>query len=230
MNTKIHFERFVDAETNTYTYLVADPVSKDAALFDSVKEHTDTYAERLSALGFTLRYLFETHVHADHITASGHLKTRFPEAVIAISKDAGIACSHRALQEGEILMVGSIPVQVLATPGHTSESLSFLVDGNRLLSGDTLLIDSCGRTDFQAGDARAMHASLRRLAELPNETLVYPGHDYKGQHVSTIGEQKEKNPLLNLSEEAFLAELASWNLPPPKKIKQSVPANLTCGL
>lgn len=230
MNSTLHFERFIDPETSTYTYLVADPKTKEAALFDTVKEHTSLYAERLRALGFQLKYLFETHVHADHITASGPLKALFPNAIIALSKEAGIKCDHAPLQDGDTLHIGSIPVRVFATPGHTRESITFLVNGNRLLTGDTLLIDSCGRTDFQAGDARAMHASLRKLAELPGETLVYPGHDYNGRHVSTLSEQKEKNRLLRMSPEEFETELKGWNLPPPKKIKESVPANLLCGL
>jgi sulfur dioxygenase len=229
MSSRLHFERFVDPETSTYTFLVADKVTKEAALIDSVRELTQTYVQRIRELGFDLTYLLETHVHADHITANARLLEAFPAARIALSAKSTVHCPHVALNDGDVVRVGEVTIETLATPGHTSESVTFLVDGNRLLTGDTLLIGSCGRTDFQAGDSRAMFRSLKRLASYPNETLVYPGHDYNGRFVSTVGEQKANNPLFKLDEEAFVAELASWKLPPPKKLDVSLPGNQNCG-
>ena len=127
------------------------------------------------------------------------------------------------------LFLGSIEIQALASPGHTRESMCFLVDGNRLLTGDTLLIGSCGRTDFQAGDTRQMFESLQKMSHLPNETLVYPAHDYNGRRVSSIAEQKISNKLLKMNFNELKAEIESWNLQPPKRIAESVPANLHCG-
>ena len=227
--SRIIFEQFVDAETSTYTFLIADPKTREAALVDSVRENVAVYKKRIQELGLTLRYLFETHVHADHVTGNALLQDHFPQAQVAVSEKANVKFPHLGLKDGSVLKVGEIEIQTIFTPGHTSESISFLVDGNRLLTGDTMFIDSCGRTDFQAGDSKSMYQSLRRLAALPPETLVYPGHDYNKRRVSSIAEQLQTNKLLSLSEAEFIAELDSWKLPPPKKIKESVPANLLNG-
>ena len=226
--SKLIFEQFFDPDTSTYTYLVGDNASKEAALIDTVKEHADLYFAKLDSLGLKLVYLLETHVHADHGTANSLLANRFPNAKIAVAH-SGVKCEHTPLTDGMLLRVGNIEIKTLFTPGHTSDSVTFLVDGHRLLTGDTLFINSCGRTDFQAGSAVDMYQSLKKLAALPADTLVYPGHDYNSRFVSSIREQLETNKLLKLNEAEFCSELASWKLPPPKRIKESVPANLMCG-
>ncbi|MFZ9519426.1 MAG: MBL fold metallo-hydrolase [Silvanigrellaceae bacterium] len=227
--SRIIFEQFVDSETSTYTFLIADPKSRDAALVDSVRENVDVYKKRIDELGLNLKYLLETHVHADHVTGNGLLQDAFPNAQVGLSAKANVKFPHIALDDNSVLMVGDIEIKTFFTPGHTSESITFLVDGNRLLTGDTMFIGSCGRTDFQAGDSKLMYKSLKRLASLPAETLVYPGHDYNKRWVSSIAEQLATNKLLTMSEAEFIAELDSWKLPPPRKIKESVPANLLNG-
>ena len=157
------------------------------------------------------------------------MQEAFPEAQVGLSEKANVKFPHIALKDGSVLKVGEIEIKAFYTPGHTSESMTFLVDGNRLLTGDTMFIGSCGRTDFQAGDSKAMYQSLKRLAALPPETLVYPGHDYNQRWVSSIGEQLKTNKLLSMTESEFVAELDGWKLPPPRKIKESVPANLLNG-
>jgi len=227
--SRIIFEQFIDLETSTYTFLIADPKTREAVLVDSVRENVESYKKRIQQLGLKLKYLLETHVHADHITGNALLQDAFPEAQVALSEKANVKFPHISLKDGSALSVGEIDIKTFETPGHTSESLCYLVDGNRLLTGDTMFIGSCGRTDFQAGDSKLMYQSLKRLAALPGETLVYPGHDYNKRWVSSISEQLLSNPLLAMSEAEFVAELESWKLPPPRKIKESVPANLLNG-
>jgi sulfur dioxygenase len=227
--SKIIFEQYFDQDTSTYTFLIADPKTREAALVDSVRENVDSYKKRIEELGLNLIYLLETHVHADHVTGNGKLQDVFPNAKVALSEKANVKFDHVPLGDGSVVKVGDIEIKTFYTPGHTSESVTFLVDGNRLLTGDSMFIDSCGRTDFQAGDSKNMYQSLQRLAALPADTLVYPGHDYNKRWVSSIGEQLMTNKLLRMSEAEFIAELASWNLPPPRKIRESVPANLLNG-
>lgn len=227
--SRIIFEQYFDQDTSTYTFLIADPKTREAALVDSVRENVDAYKKRIEELGLNLIYLLETHVHADHVTGNGKLQDVFPKAKVGLSEKANVKFDHVPLADGSVLKVGDIEIKTFYTPGHTSESITFLVDGNRLLTGDTMFIDSCGRTDFQAGDSKNMYQSLQRLAGLPADTLVYPGHDYNKRWVSSIAEQLITNKLLSMSEAEFIAELNSWNLPPPRKIRESVPANLLNG-
>jgi sulfur dioxygenase len=227
--SKLVFERFVDPLTSTYTYLIGDSVSKDAALIDTVQDQSSRYIERIFALGLNLKYLFETHIHADHVTASQELLKVFPTAQIAVSHNANVACSSIRLRDKDVLYLGGVPVVTFETPGHTSESICFWVNEDRIFTGDTLFIDSCGRTDFQAGSSQQLFESLKRLMAFDSETKVFPGHDYQGQLESTIGLQKQSNPLVNLSKDEFVSELASWNLVPPAKLASCVKANLLCG-
>lgn len=223
------FKQLREDETGTYTYIVGDAQTKEIAIIDSVRDHFERYRLMIQQEGWKLRYLLETHVHADHITAAGPLQDLFPEAQIGVYQGAGLKSPFLPLQDGTLITVGSIEIKVLHTPGHTTDDLSFLIDGNRLLTGDTMLINSCGRTDFQAGDSGKMHESLNRLARLAPDTLVYPGHDYQGRFVSSIQEQLTNNKLLSLNRDEFATELGSWNLAPPKRIKESVPGNLKAG-
>jgi sulfur dioxygenase len=229
MSGAFFFERFVDSESSTHTYLIADLVTKEAAIIDSVIENFEVYISKLREMNFQLKYLLETHVHADHITAACELLKKFPGAQIAMSERAGLECSYVKLQNESELKLGSIQIKAFSTPGHTIESMCYFVNNDRIFTGDTLFINSCGRTDFQAGSAQDMFTSLQFLKNFPNETLVFPGHDYNKRTVSTIGEQKNLNPLLALEKEDFIAEVSGWKLPPPKKIAVSVPRNLKGG-
>ena len=225
----LYFRQFIEPETSTFTYLIADFMTKEAVIVDSVKSEFQIYVDEIRKNNFALKYMLETHVHADHITANGSLQALFPAAKIAISESAAIECERIPLKDHSEIQIGKVTIKALLTPGHTSESMCFLVDGNRLLSGDTLLINSCGRTDFQAGDSEKMHQSLQRLAKLPSETLVYPGHDYNKRWVSSIQEQIENNKLLKMNLQEFKAELESWKLAPPRYISVAVPGNQNCG-
>ncbi len=224
------FRPLFDYETYTYTYLIADLSSKTAVLVDSVLEQTDRDLQLIKELGLTLRYALETHIHADHITGASRLR-ELTGCLGVVPKGAEVACADRFLEDGEILQLGEIPIEAIATPGHTDSHMAYLVNRTHLLTGDALFIRGCGRTDFQSGDAGALFDAVTdRLFRLPDETLVYPGHDYRGQIVSTIGEEKAFNPRFKGRTRAeFINYMASLNLPDPKKIAEAVPANLQCG-
>ncbi|MCA1904886.1 MAG: MBL fold metallo-hydrolase [Cyanobacteria bacterium KgW148] len=224
------FRSLFDYDTYTYTYLIADLSSKTAALVDSVLEQTDRDLQLIKELGLTLSYAIETHIHADHITGASRLR-EVTGCLGVVPKGAEVACADRFLEDGEILQLGEIPIEAIATPGHTDSHMAYLVNHTHLLTGDALFIRGCGRTDFQSGDAGALFDAVTdRLFQLPDETLVYPGHDYRGQIVSTIGEEKAFNPRFKGRTKAeFINYMASLNLPDPKKIAEAVPANLQCG-
>lgn len=220
--------QFFDAESSTYTYLIGDEVSKKAALVDPVKEQIDRDLNILNELGLTLAYVLETHVHADHVTAAGLLRERTGARTIASA--AGAPCVDQHVKDGAVIQLGSTTIQVLSTPGHTDDGICFLVEGC-VLTGDTLLIRGCGRSDFQNGSAHALFSSItEKLFVLPDETIVLPGHDYKGLTSSTIGEEKRHNPrIAGKSREQFIDLMNNLNLPPPKKLNEAVPANRACG-
>lgn len=224
------FRQLFDPETSTYTYLIADPVTQTAALVDSVLEQVDRDERLLTELGLTLRFCMETHVHADHITGAGYLR-ELTGCQTLVPQLAAVDCADRYLTDGEVIHIGSIPIQAIATPGHTDSHLAFLVNHTHVLTGDALLIRGCGRTDFQSGDAGILYDSIQqKLFTLPDATLVLPGHDYRGHTVSTIGEEKRFNPrFLGRDRQAFIDFMGSLNLPDPKKIMEAVPANQRCG-
>lgn len=224
------FRQLFDPATSTYTYVVGDAQTKEVAIIDSVREQFSTYVELIEKEQWKVRYLVETHVHADHVTANNQLKNKFPNTEIVLHEKSNVICEVKKVKDGEVLKVGQKQLEFLYTPGHTSESMSVLFNKDRVLTGDTLLIGSCGRTDFQAGDNAAMFRSLKRLAALPPDTLVFPGHDYNGRTVSTIAEERATNKQMKHENlEAFAADLDSWKLPPPKRLAESVPANQRCG-
>jgi sulfur dioxygenase len=218
-----------DAESSTYTYLLADPLTRRAALVDPVLEQAERDLALLAELELTLTHVLETHVHADHVTAAGLLRGRTGCQVVASA--LGAACADRHVRHGDAVAVGSLTVQVLATPGHTDDSVSYHVEGC-VFTGDTLLVRGTGRTDFQNGDAGQLHDSITRvLFALPAGTLVYPGHDYHGRTVTTVGEEQCLNPrLAGKDRAAFIALMAQLRLPPPRKLALAVPANRACGL
>ncbi|WP_017721379.1 MBL fold metallo-hydrolase [Kamptonema formosum] len=224
------FRQLYDNETSTYTYLIADETTKEAVLVDPVIEQVDRDMKLLQELGLTLRYCLETHIHADHITGTGKLRTLTGCQGI-VPENASAACADRFIKDGEILRMGDIEIQAVATLGHTDSHMSYLVSGSHILTGDSLFIRGCGRTDFQSGDPALMYEHVtQKLFSLPDETLVYPGHDYRGQTVSTIGEEKKYNPRFAGKDRAsFIQLMNSLNLPDPKKIAEAVPANQRCG-
>ncbi len=215
---RIIFRQLFDAESGTYTYLLADPLTADAVLIDSVKEHTGAYLTLLQDLELQLRWTLETHVHADHVTAAASLREVTGSHAIA-SEAAGAECADVKVGDGSTIVFGNEVIRVIATPGHTPGCISYRWC-DRVFTGDALLIDGCGRTDFQGGSAGTLYDSItERLFSLPDETLVYPGHDYKGRRVSSIGEQKAGNPrLADTSREAFVDLMAKLELPPPRAL------------
>jgi len=223
------FRQLFDAETSTYTYLLADEATREAALIDPVLEQVERDLKLIKELGLKLVLVLETHVHADHITSAGVLREKTGATVAASAR--GAPCVNLQVAHGDVVHVGNLEVEVLETPGHTDDSLSFLCEG-RLFTGDTLLVRATGRTDFQNGDAGQLYDVITcRLFTLPEETVVYPGHDYAGHALSTIGEEKRHNPrLAGKTREAFIAFMKERKLPPPKKLDVAVPANRACGM
>jgi len=224
------FKQFYDPASSTLTYLLADEASKQAVLIDPVTENIDEYLGLISRAGLNLQYSLETHVHADHITGGGKLKT-VTQAKTAVSQACGAETADIQLQDNDELVFGTEKIKVIATPGHTPGSVSFLW-GDRLFTGDGLLINGCGRTDFQGGDPGKLYdAIVGRLFSLPPETLVYPGHDYNGRRVSSIAQEKLINPrLANKTKDEFIDIMQNLNLPKPKLIDIAVPANRKCGV
>lgn len=184
----------------------------------------------LKELGLTLRYCLETHIHADHITSTSQLRSRTGCQGV-VPQNAEAECADFFLGDGETLNLGSIEIKTIATPGHTDSHNAYVVNGDRVLTGDALLIRGCGRTDFQSGSAAQLfHSITQKLFILPDETLVYPGHDYRGHTVSTIGEEKRWNPrFANQTQESFMELMNNLGLPNPKKMMEAVPANQRCG-
>ncbi len=224
------FKQLFDQETWTYTYLIGDPVTKEAVMIDPVNTHIDEYVALLKELGLTLKYSLETHVHADHITAGGLLRQKLG-AETGVSALCGAEVADIQIKDGDVFTFGQgEQIQVIATPGHTKGSISFLWR-DRVFTGDCLFIAGCGRTDFQGGDAGAQYDSIQKLFALPDDTIVYPGHDYQQKWVSNIKQEKTTNPrLAGKSREAFIEIMNNLNLPKPRLIDEAVPANRFCGL
>ncbi len=224
------FRQFFDDATWTYTYLIADPKTKESIIIDPVNTQIEVYLQLLASENLTLKYSLESHVHADHITAGGLLRQKTGTKT-AVSGLCGAETADVQIEDGDVFEFGDEIIKVISTPGHTPGSISFLWR-DRLLSGDSLFIGGCGRTDFQGGDAGALYDAItQRLFTLPDDTLVYPGHDYQGRWVSTIQQEKTNNPrLTGKSREEFIEIMENLNLPHPKLINEAVPANRYCGL
>jgi len=224
------FRQLFDPETFTYTYLLGCESSRKAILIDSVASETDNYAALLEELDLKLIYTLETHVHADHITGAGLLRDKLCSKSV-VHRDAGAMCADLLVTDGVLLQVGDLEIKVLHTPGHTSGCISFVI-ADRVFTGDCLLINGCGRTDFQQGDADTMFDSIhQKLFTLPPDTLVYPGHDYHGMTVSTIKQEIACNARLGggKSRQEFVDIMENLNLPYPKFIDAALPANQACG-
>ncbi len=226
------FRQLFERESSTYTYLLADEKTAEAIFIDPVAGQESLYLQLLEELGLKLRYALDTHVHADHVTALGRLR-ELTGCESLMGQQSSVACVSRTFTDGDSIRVGEVSLQVLYTPGHTDDSYSFYCqaqEGDRLFTGDTLLIRGTGRTDFQNGDSAQQYASLQRLLNFPDQTLVYPGHDYKGWQVSSIGEERRCNPRLQVHGQAeYEALMAALVLPTPKQMDVAVPANKQCG-
>ena len=237
MNPKV--SAFFDEATFTVTYVVTDPDTKQCAVIDPVldydpasgrssTESVDRVIQFVQTSGLTLTCILETHVHADHITGAHQIR-KDTGANIVISKHAEVSCADLAVSDGDEISCGSINLKVIYSPGHTATCCCYLMDG-MVFTGDALMVRGTGRTDFQGGSAAQLYDMItQKLFTLPDETLVYPAHNYKGMLVSTIGEEKRCNPRLGKGKEAFIEIMNNLNLAHPKKMDVAVPANLRCG-
>ncbi len=226
----MNIRQLFDKDTSTYTYLLWDEVSREAALIDSVREQVERDARLIDELGLNLRYILETHIHADHVTGSDELR-RKTGAKVLVHKNSGSQCADQLIDDGDEIRLGDLVIRSMYTPGHTNTDVSYLVDG-AVFTGDTLLIRGTGRTDFQSGDASASYDSITgKLFALTDDTIVYPGHDYHGFTRSTIGEEKQWNPRIGSGKtrEEYIAIMQSLDLPKPARIDEAVPGNLACG-
>ncbi|MGB8273943.1 MAG: rhodanese-like domain-containing protein [Alphaproteobacteria bacterium] len=230
------FRQLFDPQSSTYTYLLADGDGDgdggEAVLIDPVFEQAARDRALVRELGLELLFTLETHVHADHVTAASILKQR-QGSRIALSGASGAEGADRYLEDGERIAFGRRHLEVRSTPGHTDGCLTYVLDdGAMAFTGDCLLIRGCGRTDFQQGDARALYRSVHtRIFSLPESCLLYPGHDYRGLTVTSVGEERRFNPRLGgqLSEDDFAGSMRNLGLLHPKQIDVAIPANLKCG-
>jgi len=226
------FRQLLDPETSTWTYLVGDAPTRDAALVDGVREQVDRDLELVAQLGLHLRFVIETHIHADHVTSAWMVKERTGARIVTTRASAATGADI-VVDDGGTVRIGSLVLEARSTPGHTDSCTTWVLASEGLaFTGDAVLVRGCGRTDFQQGDARRLYRSVHeRIFTLPDDTLLYPGHDYKGRTVTSVREEKAFNPRLGggRSEEDFVAIMNALKLDPPKWIDVAVPANLTLG-
>ncbi|MGB8225169.1 MAG: MBL fold metallo-hydrolase [Polyangiales bacterium] len=222
-----------DHETWTYTYLLADEESGDAVLIDPVIDQLERDIKLLQELGLKLVYTLDTHAHADHITGSGLLRKRLGSKAV-VGANAGTEGADLLVDDGSRLKFGSVELEVRATPGHTDGCVTYVTsDHKNAFTGDALFIRGTGRTDFQQGSPERLYRSIHdKIFTLPDDTIIWPGHDYRGLTFSTVGEEKRNNPRVGdgKTESEFAAIMNNLNLPAPKKINIAVPANLHCGI
>jgi len=230
MEQIVIFRQLFEATSGTYTYLLASRCGGEALIIDPVLEKVDRYLQLIRELDLNLVKAIDTHLHADHITGLGALRDR-TRCITVMGEQSGVDVVSMRIADGDRLGIEGISLDVAYTPGHTDDSYSFVMP-DRVFTGDTLLIRGTGRTDFQNGDARAQYESIfNRLLRLPDETMVFPAHDYKGDTVSTIGEEKRCNPRLQVkSVDEYVALMNSLNLSNPKMMDVAVPANMRQGL
>uniref|UniRef100_A0A1A9WP43 Persulfide dioxygenase ETHE1, mitochondrial n=1 Tax=Glossina brevipalpis TaxID=37001 RepID=A0A1A9WP43_9MUSC len=224
------FRQLFDSESSTYTYLLADVNTREAVIIDPVLEQAKRDAQLIKELDFKLKYAMNTHMHADHITGTGWLKQLLPGCISVISTASG-AKADKHLKEGDSIVFGRHKIDTLATPGHTNGCMTYVIhEQGCAFTGDTLLIRGCGRTDFQEGNSRSLYENVHnKIFTLGTNYRVYPAHDYKGQLESTVWEERNYNPRLTKSLEEFVELMDNLNLPYPKKIDKSLPANRECG-
>ena len=223
------FKQIFDTESSTYTYLIASSKGREAVIIDPVIENVDNYIKILGELDLKLVKVIDTHIHADHVTGATKLK-KATNCTTLMGEHTPADAVEIKVKDGEIIEIDNLKIKSLYTPGHTSDSYSFLLD-NYLFSGDTLLINGTGRTDFQNGSSKDAYNSLfNNLLKFPEETLVYPGHDYNGKFSSTIGNEKKFNPRLQVkSEDEYVDIMSKLNLSKPKLIDINVSRNIKLG-
>jgi sulfur dioxygenase len=227
------FRQLFDAESSTYTYLIADEFTREAIIIDAVKNQLNAYLQLFRELDVKLIKAIDTHVHADHITALGNLRDA-TGCMTLMGQQSSAPCISGRFNDSDIISIGGLQFKAIYTPGHTDDSYCFYLQTDNcgyVFTGDTLLIRGSGRTDFQSGSADAQYDSLfNKLLTLPDTTVVYPGHDYKGWTSSTIGEEKHHNPRLQVkSKKAYIELMNNLKLPHPKLMDIAVPANQACG-
>jgi glyoxylase-like metal-dependent hydrolase (beta-lactamase superfamily II)/rhodanese-related sulfurtransferase len=224
------FRQLFDSVSGTYSYLLASRAGGEALILDPVLEKADRYCQLLRELDLRLVKAVDTHLHADHVTGLGELRDRTQCITIMGEQSKADVVSMR-VSDGDKVMIEGLSLDVMYTPGHTDDSYSYLM-GDRVFTGDTLLIRGTGRTDFQNGSSRAQYESIfNRLLKLPDETMVFPAHDYKGDTVSTIGEERRYNPRLQVRNvDEYIELMANLKLPNPKMMDVAVPANMHVGL
>lgn len=226
------FRQLIDLQTSTFTYLVADEASRECVLIDSVFEQHLRDRALLRELSLKLAYCFETHVHADHVTGAWRLREA-TGCKIAVAAAAGTTGADCLLEHGHTIQLGQLCFEVRATPGHTDGCVSYMLEKQGVaFTGDALLIRGAGRTDFQQGCPHRLFQSVRQeLLSLPDETKLYPAHDYRGRLMTTVGEEKQHNPRLGdgVREQDFVGYMNHLGLPHPKRIDHAVPANMRCG-
>lgn len=224
------FRQLFEPVSSTYTYLLGCERTRQALLIDPVAEEVGAYIQLLKDLELKLVYTLETHVHADHVTGAALLREKLGSKSV-VHRDAGASCADLMVSDGEQLQVGDIHIEVRHTPGHTNADVAYVI-GDRVFTGDALLIGGCGRTDFQQGDAGRLYDSVhKKLFTLPPDTLVYPAHDYNGNTVSTIKQEMAKNARLGggKTRDEFIQIMRDLKLPYPKQIDRALPANQACG-
>mmetsp|Transcript_23086 Transcript_23086/g.36990 ORF Transcript_23086/g.36990 Transcript_23086/m.36990 type:complete len:256 (+) Transcript_23086:34-801(+) len=225
------FRQYFDRSSCTYTYLLGCPKTKECLLIDPVLELVDRDLKCVQELGLTLKYVLNTHCHADHITGSGTIKTKLNEVKSGIGAYDDVKADLK-LKQGDKVECGSVSLNVLETPGHTAYCVSYVYDNKMVFTGDALFVRGCGRTDFQGGSAETLYDSVQKqILSLPDSCRIYPGHDYKGKMVSTVAEEKKFNPRLGggKTKEQFVEIMNNLNLSNPGKMHFAVPANRMCG-
>ena len=223
------FKQVFDQKSSTYTYIIASAGGREALIIDPVLENVENYIRILNQLNLKLVKVIDTHIHADHVTGAGKLRDK-TKCVTIMGEHTPTDAVEVKVKDDEIIQLDKFKIRALYTPGHTSDSFCFLMS-NYLFSGDTLLINGTGRTDFQNGSSKDAYNSIfNRLLKLPDETLLYPAHDYKGETVSTIGKEKRSNPRLQVKNvDEYIDIMNNLNLKKPEKIDFNVESNLKLG-
>ena len=223
------FKQIFDQKSSTYTYLIASSTGREALIIDPVLENVEDYIKLLSELDLRLVKVIDTHIHADHVTGAGKLRDK-TKCVTIMGDHTPADAVEIKVKDEEVIKLDELNIRALYTPGHTSDSFSFLMD-NYLFSGDTLLINGTGRTDFQNGNAKDSYDSIfHKLLRLPSETLLYPGHDYNGKMVSSIGKEKKFNPRLQINDvDEYIEIMDNLNLKKPDQIDFNIASNLKLG-
>ena len=223
------FKQVFDTKSSTYTYIIASAKGREALIIDPVIENVDSYVNLLNELNLKLVKVIDTHIHADHITGASKLK-KVTNCSTIMGEHTPADAVEVKVKDEEIIKIDQIAIKAMYTPGHTSDSYSFLMD-KYLFSGDTLLINGTGRTDFQNGSSKDAYNSLfNKLLKLPDDTVLYPGHDYNGKLSSTIGKEKQHNPRLQVENvDQYIEIMSNLNLSKPKMIDHNISKNLKLG-